>query len=517
METRRKRPRARARATERCEREGEGNVIWNDARECECEMECECEWECDGVEREVRERSLRSSMAVFASDDATRRVLRENAPEEDGMLKWFRDATATATWGEAEVDFMRASASASAGKAMTYDGRPGRGARERMSLRAYVRANGRGRDGGILYGAQIALSELDGGDAAGTTLSEWTAETFRRLFRRKGVSARETNLWVIGDGEGHTNWHYDNYDNVLTVLTGSKIVYLRAPAYYERARERWPSRDRLFAAGTESSNHAIDGESIISGFDYKVCLSHGDSLFIPTGWLHAVWSSPWTIAVNRWWTNGFNRAMSHSVLDIHDSGEKDEYLRSLPENELGFVGRHNTYYLRRALEFALDGYIKSHAIECKSADDEDFAGDVGLNDAPRNFVAMLQVARAHANENPPNYLAAHKVDMFWRALENFTDSAPDQREREAWWNEFYSKCTTDWMTEWATWLSAGEGEQRRRFARSYDLKTPADVIAAVLRNQRFAIAHRARDLMLDALDDGFSVEIKVRDVEDRIS
>ncbi|MEN0020349.1 MAG: cupin-like domain-containing protein [Planctomycetota bacterium] len=94
----------------------------------------------------------------------------------------------------------------------------------------------------------------------------------------------KVNAW-IGCGATRTTLHFDDDDNVLTVLSGEKLVRLRAHAQVEP-----------LPCWTASPNHSH--QELSGGEEIRV--RAGEALFIPRGWWHQIDSAPETVAVNVW-------------------------------------------------------------------------------------------------------------------------------------------------------------------------------------------------------------------------
>lgn len=92
------------------------------------------------------------------------------------------------------------------------------------------------------------------------------------------------NAW-IGCGATRTTLHFDDYDNVLTVLSGEKAVRLRAHARVE-ALPCW-------CASPNHSHQDLDDADAIR-------VMAGEAILIPRGWWHQIDSAPATVAVNAW-------------------------------------------------------------------------------------------------------------------------------------------------------------------------------------------------------------------------
>jgi len=104
-----------------------------------------------------------------------------------------------------------------------------------------------------------------------------------------------------------SDFHYDSYQNLLTVVHGSKIVELIPPSRLINS----------YTIDNEAYNHT---PSDLSG-EFKVTLFAGDVLYIPEGWWHKVKSSPYTVGLSFTW-NGVDQ----QVLAKDTNGELDFFV-----------------------------------------------------------------------------------------------------------------------------------------------------------------------------------------------
>ena len=533
-----------------------------EARDSRHELEALCE-ALDAMSRRSRPGACAGVMA--------------DMPNERDVDAWLR--ARDGTW-DVEVEFVEAT---SEGRPLAepvptrceeevcrFDGRPGRSAIRRLTIENFVAIDGvlnwvnrRVCNADLAYGAQIPMSAL-GSSSAYDAVSSWTPKELREYFERKGVSAEQTHMWMNRRSIALTNWHYDNYDNVLTVCTGRKIVRMRAPAFYFN---RFPRDLHPFAAGTESSNHFPDanyreGDRDDDDCDLQVTLGHGDSVFIPSGWYHCVESAPNTLAISRWWVNDFNTNLNNSIFT-------DDSASSTFETPLGAIisGRYNLYHFRRAFERALDGVVESMGLPLPQKGWSDPAHNTlplrrdgshnlfgtalngilyqGVNDctefefavralgreilkvimntrwflcnkfnelesSPLSFISLLQEARYEALVEG-DYRLAHRVDFIWRELERHAENDP------SWdWSDFYLQCET-WSNDWEKYYEWAVLNSGRKRIKVYDIKYnqgAKQVVQAVIRNQRLAVAYQTSLLLQQTLDRGFKIEITVPDDEE---
>jgi len=113
----------------------------------------------------------------------------------------------------------------------------------------------------------------------------------------------QVNLWAaLGTGvKGSV--HFDDYDNLLAVVTGEKEVALASP--------RAPVPTRTLA--DEEPNHSpATPEEFEVVAEYVGTVSAGDALFIPEGWWHCVRSAPGTLAANFWFESFLAKAVART-------------------------------------------------------------------------------------------------------------------------------------------------------------------------------------------------------------
>lgn len=153
------------------------------------------------------------------------------------------------------------------------------------------------------------------------------------------------NLWM-NRAESRSSTHYDPYNNLLCVVSGSKKVVLWPPSAS-------PSLYPMPIHGESSNHSAVNLEnpdflfhpraSYSMEYSQTVILHPGDALFIPEGWYHQVDSDDVTIAVNIWWMSN----MMSNMLDHMDA-----------------------YYLRRILNRLVDKEMNSMLLKCLHSNHE---------------------------------------------------------------------------------------------------------------------------------------------------
>ncbi|KAJ7095389.1 cupin-like domain-containing protein [Mycena belliarum] len=156
-----------------------------------------------------------------------------------------------------------------------------------------------------------------------------------------GRSPDAVNLW-IGNHESITSIHSDPYENIYTVVRGSKHFTLLPPT------EGWCLQERIYphAKWTRKSPDAaltmipspdvsIRWASVIDphtpgklpsdAHPLRVTVEAGETLYLPSGWWHHVSQEDKTIALN-WWYDMEMRGMSWILLN---------FLRGVGEVPLG--------------------------------------------------------------------------------------------------------------------------------------------------------------------------------------
>ena len=111
------------------------------------------------------------------------------------------------------------------------------------------------------------------------------------------------SLWLSGRAGSRCSAHYDNYQNLLVVLAGSKTVRLWPPAdtallYPQQLGGESGNHSEVDIARPCAARHPLFQQALRRAT--AVTLRRGDALFIPEGFWHQVDSGDATIAVNYW-------------------------------------------------------------------------------------------------------------------------------------------------------------------------------------------------------------------------
>ena len=107
---------------------------------------------------------------------------------------------------------------------------------------------------------------------------------------RGSFTIKSVPCFINGDFSPITKTHFDDYHNVIIMLSGSKTFYLARQGSIVNT-------DNKNENETDSDPH--DGKSIF----VKATLTPGDMLYIPLGMWHYVESQPNSIMLNFWFVN----------------------------------------------------------------------------------------------------------------------------------------------------------------------------------------------------------------------
>ena len=449
------------------------------------------------------------------------------------------------------------------------DGNPTRAASRRFAggVSAYLDAADDDGCDGMLYGAQMELCEND------PTIETLYQAGFIEFLRRSGAVVNR-HAWVNASRRCRTNWHYDNYENVLIVLAGSKRVEVRGPYMDALGGGDCKRMSGFYAAGTEASNHGIeglDGAAFSREFELRV----GDALYIPSGWAHRVESEPFTVAVSHWWKR------DDDVGGSRGDGSIDARKKRLREwvNDSSTTDRRtrrrsslmkDSYPFRKEFEHQLDiTEFFDYPDRCELMEDEverDVFDDIlnadddcvlerivwapprrvletffpsdeaqkgnwkktcssakyGYEGVPRNFITLVNLARERA-VSFGDYSLAHRVEVVFQSIVHAIDDAVSGHRADACiltkdnpWAFAYEWFLGTNLDDWHRWNDARRDippNASHYFPRS-GRPIPADFVAAVATNTRYAVAYRASRIVSAHLDSGFDVTIVARDAPD---
>ena len=111
----------------------------------------------------------------------------------------------------------------------------------------------------------------------------------------------QANLWM-NIKAAVTPLHYDSYNNILVVVTGTKRVRLLSPSITSKLKpfSAWSTIRGANHSHVEDLNSLLVAGQLSSSDILTVNLKAGDALFIPEGYWHDVYSTECTMAINFW-------------------------------------------------------------------------------------------------------------------------------------------------------------------------------------------------------------------------
>lgn len=129
----------------------------------------------------------------------------------------------------------------------------------------------------------------------------------------------QINLWM-NISTARTGLHYDQYNNILVVLRGRKIVSLVSPQYLVSTRA-------AYLVGSGEANHSLASSAddlveakILHSDHVQITVLHpGDALFIPEGWWHDVVSDECSMALNFWFHSSLHPLFNSSNKSCADN------------------------------------------------------------------------------------------------------------------------------------------------------------------------------------------------------
>lgn len=164
-------------------------------------------------------------------------------------------------------------------------------------------------------------------------LREDVPSTIPWVTEALGRNPDAVNLW-IGNSKSITSIHSDPYENIYTVIRGSKHFTLLPPCEGWCLQERMyphavyghtdnnnclsvvPSSDTPQVRWSSVCNPDLPGSLPPEAHPLHVTLEAGDTLYLPVGWWHYVQQSgPTTIALN-WWYDAEVRGMNWIWLSL---------------------------------------------------------------------------------------------------------------------------------------------------------------------------------------------------------
>ncbi|KAF8078221.1 jumonji superfamily protein [Lyophyllum atratum] len=139
---------------------------------------------------------------------------------------------------------------------------------------------------------------------------DWVENYWPSTRKGKGHIYPKVQLYcLMGVANAWTDWHIDFAGSSVYyhILRGSKIFYFIRPTPDNLAAyERW--------SGTELQNHSWLGDMVDEVF--KVELTEGNTMIIPTGWIHAVYTPVDTLVFGGNFLHSYNVSTQLRVRNI---------------------------------------------------------------------------------------------------------------------------------------------------------------------------------------------------------
>ncbi|KIP03676.1 hypothetical protein PHLGIDRAFT_110576 [Phlebiopsis gigantea 11061_1 CR5-6] len=142
---------------------------------------------------------------------------------------------------------------------------------------------------------------------------DWVERFWPNTKKGRGHAYPKVQLYcLMGVAEAWTDWHIDFAGSSVYyhIVRGSKVFYFIRPTPANLAAyERW--------SGTEMQNHSWLGDMCDEVF--KVELQAGNTMIIPTGWIHAVYTPSDTLVFGGNFLHSYNVATQLRVREIEIS------------------------------------------------------------------------------------------------------------------------------------------------------------------------------------------------------
>ncbi|EJF62505.1 Clavaminate synthase-like protein [Dichomitus squalens LYAD-421 SS1] len=139
---------------------------------------------------------------------------------------------------------------------------------------------------------------------------DWVERFWPSTKRGRGHAYPKVQLYcLMGVGGAWTDWHVDFAGSSVYyhILHGQKVFYFIRPTPANLAAyERW--------SGTEIQNHSWLGDMCDEVF--KVELQAGNTMIIPTGWIHAVYTPKDTLVFGGNFLHSYNVPMQLKIREI---------------------------------------------------------------------------------------------------------------------------------------------------------------------------------------------------------
>ncbi|EGN96043.1 hypothetical protein SERLA73DRAFT_162011 [Serpula lacrymans var. lacrymans S7.3] len=142
---------------------------------------------------------------------------------------------------------------------------------------------------------------------------DWVEKFWPTVKQGKGHVYPKVQLYcLMGVASAWTDWHIDFAGSSVYyhVLRGSKVFYFIRPTTANLAAyERW--------SGTELQNHVWLGDLVDEVI--KVTLYQGNTMIIPTGWIHAVYTPVDSLVFGGNFLHSYNVPIQLKVVEIETS------------------------------------------------------------------------------------------------------------------------------------------------------------------------------------------------------
>ncbi|OBZ75769.1 JmjC domain-containing histone demethylation protein 1 [Grifola frondosa] len=139
---------------------------------------------------------------------------------------------------------------------------------------------------------------------------DWVEKFWPNTKKGRGHAYPKVQLYcLMGVAGAWTDWHLDFAGSSVYyhILHGSKVFYFIRPTPANLAAyEKW--------SGTEIQNHSWLGDMVDEVF--KIELSAGNTMIIPTGWIHAVYTPEDTLVFGGNFLHSYNVATQLRVREI---------------------------------------------------------------------------------------------------------------------------------------------------------------------------------------------------------
>jgi len=136
-------------------------------------------------------------------------------------------------------------------------------------------------------------------DIAGTYLKD----DFMDPFLMKDFDIHERNFW-FGPGGMVSRGHHDSSENMLAMLSGKKkfkLFPIQAKKFLYPFEER--SKSHFIQVDLDNVNTTAFPLAYMAGNGTECFAEAGDILYVPSKWIHQVYSDGRNVAINFWYEN----------------------------------------------------------------------------------------------------------------------------------------------------------------------------------------------------------------------